>query len=139
MRIPATILIPAILAGCQTLPADVELPAAIQAQVVRELTYVPDIVQYGQSDRWVAEPISKKGDCEDYALTMANRLNQAGVPTSVEVCMIGATQAHAVAVAHTLSGDWVLDNVQPYPIKKNDFWRCTLWLGQSRKPVYLGK
>lgn len=129
------------LSACTEMTPTMQLAEAVNHQVNNAISYQSDIEQYGQSDRWVTEPSSGKGDCEDYALTKASRLNAGGVVTSVEVCLKSEGPSHAVAVVHDNGTDWVLDNLYPYAIPLKDYDRCTAWVSAARlnKSVYTGK
>lgn len=74
------------------------------------IRYMTDLEQYGESDRWVADPPSMRGDCEDYALTKLRRLTGQGFAASRLVVARVTTEtgeAHAVLV---VDDDLVLDN-----------------------------
>jgi len=74
-------------------PAEKKLLHRLNAQVNRDLTYLPDWQNYGVADRHVAEPPVRRprlvrlpparyADCEDYALTKKHRLALAGFSAS---------------------------------------------------------
>jgi predicted transglutaminase-like cysteine proteinase len=128
------------LVGCTTLSPNMQVAEAVNQQVNSAITYEADIEQYGQRDRWVVEPASGKGDCEDYALTKAERLNAGGIVTSVEVCLVNDRVPHAVAVAYEGKEAWVLDNLRPYLVRKEDY-TCHVWMNAATmgKAVYHGK
>ena len=134
-------LLATTLTGCTTLSPNMQVAEAVSKQVNSAITYQSDAEQYGQSDRWVVEPTSGKGDCEDYALTKAERLNAGGIVTSVEVCIKDSGPAHAVAVVHDQSGEWVLDNLRPWAVPLKNYDGCRLWLSAAtmKKAVYHGK
>ncbi|SCY90835.1 transglutaminase-like cysteine peptidase [Microvirga guangxiensis] len=74
---------------------------------------VSDLEQYGRADVW-ALPNNGKGDCEDFALLKRKLLLEQGWPTTALSIAVGATAqgvAHAVLVARTDKGDYVLDNL----------------------------
>ena len=53
------------------------------------------------------------GDCEDFALTKRRALIRAGIPASSLLMAVARTrygEGHAVLVARTTAGDFVLDN-----------------------------
>lgn len=138
----ALLLVAAVpLVGCTTLSPTMQVAEAVSRQVNSAITYTPDLEQYGERDRWVVEPTSGKGDCEDFALTKANRLNAGNIPTSVWVCMRGDETPHAVAVVHDGKDEWVLDNLYTWAIRKEDYTRCTAWLSAAGlgKAVHHGR
>ena len=67
--------------------------------------------RYDRSDVWTADATT--GDCEDYALTKRRALIAAGFPASALSMAVARTRSgegHAVLVARTSAGDFVLDN-----------------------------
>jgi predicted transglutaminase-like cysteine proteinase len=73
---------------------------------------VTDMEQYGVEDYWTL-PRSGKGDCEDYALLKRQRLMRAGWPASallMTVVFDEKKEGHAVLIARTADGDFILDN-----------------------------
>lgn len=87
--------------------------ATVQADVNQSIRYVSDMTQYGVSEKWVTDPESGAGDCEDYALTKRLRLAARGVPVTamaVRSVVLWNGEGHAVLVVHTSEGDMVLDN-----------------------------
>lgn len=75
---------------------------------------VTDQEQYGVPEYWEAAVTA--GDCEDYALAKRQALRDLGWPAEsmdIAVCRILKTgENHAVLVAHTSGGDYVLDNLR---------------------------
>jgi predicted transglutaminase-like cysteine proteinase len=75
-------------------------------------------------DVWKAEVTA--GDCEDYVLTKRARLLAKGWPSSalsIAVVQTPTGEGHAVLVARTDAGDFVLDNIktQMLPRAKTDY------------------
>lgn len=112
------------LAACTTVPAHLQ---QVNTRVNHNITYMSDQVQYGEPDRWVANPTSGKGDCEDYALT-----KQEIVGGQVLACNLYGTW-HAVLVVD----GWVLDNLRDNPVPAK-YYDCQQWLPVS-KPKHEGK
>jgi predicted transglutaminase-like cysteine proteinase len=81
---------------------------AVHRQVNTAIRPVSDVEQYGWADKWVVEPASGKGDCEDYALTKAWRLHQLGLPLEDMslLTVTGTRDLHMVLEV----GDRVLDS-----------------------------
>lgn len=82
----------------------------ISRQVNSEIAFQSDADQYGQSDRWVFSPVSGKGDCEDYAFTKVKRMEAAGIPARVAICVNAGQTPHAVTLINDGSREWVLDS-----------------------------
>jgi len=85
----------------------------VNSHVNGTIAEVSDMDQYGREDVW-ALPTSGKGDCEDFALLKRKLLIQKGWPASALSVWVGATaggEAHAVLVASTANGEYVLDNL----------------------------
>ena len=67
--------------------------------------------RHDPADVWLADPVS--GDCADYALTKRRALIRARLPASALSIAVARTrfgEGHAVLVARTSAGDFVLDN-----------------------------
>lgn len=87
-------------------------------EVNSNVQYTTDIQQYGQEEYWAVA--GTRGDCEDYALAKLKMLRDLGWPKEtldIGICELkksdgtgDPTQGHAVLVAHTSSGDMILDN-----------------------------
>ncbi len=81
-------------------PADL---VRVNDEVNASIRYRSDLDQYGVVDRWVVNPLSGEGDCEDYALTKRQRLGRG------ELVIVGYRRlVHAVLVVD----GWVLDNIE---------------------------
>lgn len=141
MKTAPRIIIPALgalLMGCATSPI-LEQATIIQRQVNASISFQSDLEQYGERDRWVVDPASGRGDCEDYALTKQRRLAQVGIPSTVGVCITYTGVAHAVAVVPDGQERWVLDNIHPEPITWAGYQGgCPTWKPVS-KPVHEGR
>jgi predicted transglutaminase-like cysteine proteinase len=85
----------------------------INGHVNSTIVEVSDMEQYGREDVWTL-PTSGKGDCEDFALLKRKLLVQRGWPASALSISVGMTaqgEPHAVLIAATASGEYVLDNL----------------------------
>jgi predicted transglutaminase-like cysteine proteinase len=74
--------------------------------------YVSDKRQYGRADYW-NYPSENRGDCEDYAIAKRRDLIERGWPASALLIATAYTETgvgHAVLVARTTDGDFILDN-----------------------------
>jgi predicted transglutaminase-like cysteine proteinase len=83
----------------------------VNTKVNTVVRYVSDMDQFGQPDVWV--PATREGDCEDFALEKRQLLRQAGWPVgdlSLALVESPRTGPHAVLVASTARGAYVLDN-----------------------------
>lgn len=83
----------------------------INFSVNRSIAPVTDLDYYDLEELWTLP--DGYGDCEDYALLKRSRLVAAGWPTSallVAVVFDEVGEGHAVLLAHTDRGDFVLDN-----------------------------
>ncbi|WP_114944004.1 transglutaminase-like cysteine peptidase [Microvirga calopogonii] len=120
----------------------------VNEQVNKEIVPVTDQDHWGVADRW-DYPDDGMGDCEDIQLLKRRRLTQAGLPQralrmTVVIDELGA--GHAVLMARTDRGDYILDN------KRNAVlpWQQTgyryvkregsdsvdwVWLGNQAAPV----
>lgn len=86
----------------------------INRSVNNAITYTRDIDQYGVSEKWVWLPESRRGDCEDYALSKLAILQKAGFPI---VSRARITMLYAKGVGHAVlevnipgAGVLVMDN-----------------------------
>ena len=85
----------------------------VNSYVNNTIVEVSDMQQYGREDVWTL-PTSGKGDCEDFALLKRKLLIQRGWPASslsISVGMTSQGEPHAVLIATTASGEYVLDNL----------------------------
>lgn len=85
----------------------------INTQVNDQVRSVRDDVLY-QRNEWWAYPTNNAGDCEDYALMKRKLLIEKGWPTSsllITVAKQWNGEGHAVLVAVTDRGEFVLDNM----------------------------
>ncbi|RIX99182.1 transglutaminase [Aureimonas flava] len=93
--------------------------ARINTAVNAEIEPVSDQVLYGQEEFWAIP--TTQGDCEDYALLKRARLHAAGIPLSdLLLTVVNKTDGtgHAILTLRTMSGDFVLDNLD---------WRVRRW------------
>jgi predicted transglutaminase-like cysteine proteinase len=96
-------------------PDNWETLARINSRVNREIKPVPDMKHFGRVNVWVY-PNDGKGDCKAYALVKQRKLIDAGFPREALLITIVWTkenQGHAVLMARTNKGDYVLDNLSP--------------------------
>lgn len=98
-----------------------KLLVRVNRQVNADIRYKTDAALYGKPDYWTVIEGKGQGDCDDYALTKIKRLVDAGWDRenlSVAVCYVETGEGHAVCIARTTNGDFVLDNryrtIMPY-------------------------
>jgi predicted transglutaminase-like cysteine proteinase len=99
----------------------------VTSAVNRSMQAVEDRARFGTADRWtVGGPV---GDCEDFAITKRKLLMARGWPAaSVLVAIVSLRGAqHAVLVARTDGGDFVLDNLNSSVTP----WRNTSYVWQK--------
>ena len=86
----------------------------INRTVNAEITIVPDYPGERGEECWEI-PAKGEGDCEDFALEKRRRLVEEGVPSAALTMAIVHHEAHffahAVLLAETTRGTWVLDNL----------------------------
>jgi predicted transglutaminase-like cysteine proteinase len=74
-----------------------------------------DVERRGRENVWsYAE--DGRGDCKDYVLVKRQKLIEAGLPREsllITIVWTAREQGHAVLIAHTDRGDFVLDNLWP--------------------------
>lgn len=88
---------------------------AVNLKVNTQVRYVTDQERFGKPDVW--SPAVTEGDCEDYALAKRQMLWAAGWAAgdlSMAVVDSPATGPHAVLVANTTQGAYVLDNADSW-------------------------
>ena len=88
--------------------------------------YILDVDHYGNADLWVP---NLRGDCEDFALVVRDRLRAMGVEAHL-AWVIDETNAHHM-VAVTPSG-WVLDNRKDWVVRRDDLQYRWLKINQGR-------
>lgn len=94
----------------------------INASVNRQVRSVRDDVLY-QRNEWWAYPTNNAGDCEDYALMKRKLLIEQGWPASsllLTVVRQWNGEGHAVLLAVTDKGEFVLDNMARYIVGWKD-------------------
>ncbi|WP_262297497.1 transglutaminase-like cysteine peptidase [Microvirga sesbaniae] len=120
----------------------------VNEQVNKEILPVTDQDHWGVADRW-DYPDDGLGDCEDIQLLKRRRLTRAGLPLralrmTVVIDEIGA--GHAVLMARTDRGDYILDNkrnaVLPwqetgyrYVKREGSDSAAWVWLGNQAAPT----
>lgn len=93
----------------------------VNGSVNKSIKYQVDATLHDKVDYWTVVDGKGKGDCDDYALTKIVRLvaetDWKRENLSIAICYVedergrpGQGEGHAVAVAHTDRGDFVLDN-----------------------------
>lgn len=96
----------------------------INKEVNKDIRYKTDRELYDRADYWTVIDGEGFGDCDDYALTKIKRLvketNWKRENLSIAACYVedsrgrpGEGEGHAVCVARTNIGDYVLDNRYP--------------------------
>ncbi|MGI1662878.1 transglutaminase-like cysteine peptidase [Palleronia sp. KMU-117] len=85
----------------------------VNRAVNAEVALVPDWDSIGREELW-SFPVHGAGDCEDLALEKRRRLVGAGLPGAALTCAIVFHQVqffpHAILLAETTTGTWVLDS-----------------------------
>lgn len=93
----------------------------INKKVNKDITYEVDATLHERVDYWTVVEGKGRGDCDDYALTKIKRLVEETEwdreNLSIGICYVedsrgrvGKGEGHAVAIARTDRGDFVLDN-----------------------------
>jgi len=86
--------------------------ARVQRMVNRRVKYKTDTDLYGKAEFWASA--EGAGDCEDYALAKYRELRKSGFRQAdfdFATCWVENNgEYHAVLIAHTDEGDYVLDN-----------------------------
>jgi len=84
----------------------------IHLDVNWEIKYTSDKKQYGVTDKWVVDPASKKGDCEDYAVTKRAKAIAAGIaPDRLKLIMFISKRYATGHLVLMLDDKHVYDNV----------------------------
>ena len=86
----------------------------VNARVNDEVEFVSDMDNLGVEEDW-SFPRDCRGDCEDFALEKRERLVDLGLPRASLTIAIAFHEVqffpHAVLLAETTTGTWVLDNL----------------------------
>lgn len=93
-------------------PGVLESLHSVNRKVNRSIRYASDTRNYGHIDYWNL-PSAGTGDCEDYALAKRRELISRGWPRSSLLLAVAYSETgtgHAVLIARTDQGDFVLDN-----------------------------
>jgi predicted transglutaminase-like cysteine proteinase len=89
--------------------------ARINAEVNASIRPKTDLEHYGTLEKWTY-PSDGYGDCEDYVLLKRRMLMEAGWPREallITVVYRDSFEAHAVLLAKTDRGEFILDNRTP--------------------------
>ena len=98
--------------GCAALAGQAQLQC-VTRETNSQIVATDDFTHYGVNDVWVESPADGKGDCEDYVLTKARKLEALGWSVgrmSMAVFRYGG-KTHAVLV---IDGADVLDSMSPW-------------------------
>lgn len=92
----------------------------VNSDVNRQFVYKTDMVLYGVDEQWTLN--SRHGDCEDFAIQKRHRLLRRGWPSSallITVVRAPEGNMHAILIAHTSDGDFMLDKTTrgPDPVR----------------------
>jgi len=103
------------------MPLDYNELRTILSSVHNRFTYVSDISNFGMPEYWMAmSEIPQgnfEGDCEDFANAVRKEILNAGGEATLAVCGVNSRSLnHCVCI----SGDWVLDNIHKWPMKRSD-------------------
>ena len=86
----------------------------INGEVNAAVALTSDVAEYGLEECW-RFPVDGAGDCEDFALEKRRLLAAAGLPSAALTMAIVHHEVqffpHAVLLAETTGGTWVLDNL----------------------------
>lgn len=117
----------------------------VNRQVNKEIAPVSDLDVYGVTEHW-AIPRDGRGDCEDYVLLKRQRLMAAGWSASsllITVVLDEKGEGHAILLARTVAGDFVLDNKTdemklwnktPYRfIMRQSYLNAAIWMSLDPK------
>ena len=90
--------------------------ARVNLAVNLEVRFLADQECLGVEERW-SFPVNGVGDCEDFALEKRRRLVAEGLPgAALTMAIVHHRELffpHAVLLAETAQGTWVLDNLAP--------------------------
>lgn len=116
--------VPAPDQGVILVPARWEQLNRVNLAINMRVRYVPDEQRIGTIDYWT--PAASEGDCKDYALAKRQTLWAAGWPAAtlrIAVVHSPRTGPHAVLLANTDRGAYVLDNTMPWilPWEETDY------------------
>jgi predicted transglutaminase-like cysteine proteinase len=112
---PRTVSIPDAPRKIELTSESFETLARVNSRVNHGIKPVTDQKHFGRVNVWVY-PTDGKGDCKAYALVKQRKLIDAGFPREALLITIVWTkenQGHAVLMARTDKGDYILDNLSP--------------------------
>ena len=99
----------------------VEILRGVNSQINRAVRRSSDQDAFGQADVWQAATGPRPtGDCEDFVLAKRRALIEAGVnPATLSIALVRTRrgEAHAVLLAATDDGEYVLDNLSPWVVR----------------------
>lgn len=92
---------------------------SVNSDVNNRNNYKSDTETYGKLEYWAIMSPGASGDCEDFALTKAQKLLDLGYPASAIKIEIGLTPkgvGHAWLIVQTTAGEYALDLGQKEPV-----------------------
>lgn len=93
----------------------------VNRRLNRAIRSSTDEATFGQVDVWaIPEGARARGDCEDYALAKRRALLEMGIsPETLSLAIVRtrAGEIHAVLLAQTDQGEFVLDNLSPWVVR----------------------
>lgn len=116
------------------LTADVWAEMRRVNNAINLMPYRVDLELYDKPEFWTVMS-GRGGDCEDYALTKRQRLIEFGLDPLSLLPAIGLVEGgtgHAVLLANTNMGAYVLDNIEPRILAQSDH-HCSIktWLRRA--------
>lgn len=105
-------------------PVSLELLTRVNRQQNRRIARAVDAQAFGREDVWSLPTDDRpQGDCEDYVLAKRQALIAAGVsPDALSIAVVRTRrgEGHAVLLARTAQGEYVLDNLSPWVVAWNE-------------------
>ena len=119
--------------------ATMDLLTQVNRSLNRRIGRNSDAALYGREDVWTIPTGDRaQGDCEDYVLAKRQALIEAGVSAdalSIAVVRTRRGEGHAVLLARTAEGEYVLDNLSPWVVP----WTETSYEWVSRQGPGAGR
>lgn len=142
---PATTPRTAVAAPRADAPATLDLLTRVNRQQNRRIARAVDAQVFGREDVWSLPAGDRpQGDCEDYVLAKRQALIAAGVsPDALSIAVVRTQrgEGHAVLLARTAQGEYVLDNLSPWVVPWNEApytWVSRQTAGAGRPWVQIG-
>jgi predicted transglutaminase-like cysteine proteinase len=107
--------------NCAAVTSEAQLQC-VTRETNSQIVWADDFTHYGVNDVWVENPADGHGDCEDYVLTKARKLEALGW-SAARMSMAIFPYAGGTHAVLLIDDTYVLDNLSPWVGRWKDYYR----------------